>query len=78
MPNSELRQAYVDLLMEQVRSCHFPSPTMMSRIEQAVADRASAEDYVRALLENLQSERFPSPMMLQRVSILIDQLDRAG
>lgn len=75
MATTELRQAYFDILMEQVRSCRYPSPTMMDRLEEAVRDRASAEDYVNALLQTMSEERYPSPQLLDRVAGLIDVLD---
>ena len=78
MPTSRLRQAYLDVLMEQVRSCRFPSPTMMDRLEQTIGDREGAEEYVRTLIETIGDERYPSPMMLERVAGLLDVLDRAG
>lgn len=78
MPTSELRQAYLDMLMEQVRSCRYPSPTMMDRLEQTIGDRGNAEDYVRALIEMMEEERYPSPMMLDRVAELLTVLERAG
>ena len=78
MPTPDLRQAYLDILMEQVRSCRFPSPTMMDRLESTVRDRQAANDYVGALLDLLGEERYPSPQMLDRVAGLLDALDRAG
>lgn len=81
MAQSELREMYLQVLMEQFRACRFPSPTMMDRLEAAIGDRESAEDYVRTIIENLSDERFPSPTMLDRARGLIDQIerfDRAG
>lgn len=78
MPASELRQAYLDVLMEQVRSCRYPSPTMMDRLEQTIGDRENAAGYVRALIDMMGEEKYPSPMMLDRVAGLLDVLDRAG
>jgi hypothetical protein len=78
MAVTDLRRAYLDLLMEQIHSCDFPSPTMLDRIEQAVGDRESAEDYVHSLIEQIGGCKYPSPTMLDRVLGLIDQLDRAG
>ena len=75
MATTELRQAYFDILMEQVRSCRFPSPTMMDRLEEAVRDRRSAEEYVHSLLQTMSEERYPSPQLLDRVAGLIDVLD---
>ena len=78
MPTSELRQAYLDMLMEQVRSCRYPSPTMMERLEGTIGDRQNAEEYVRTLIDTMAEERFPSPMMLDRVAGLLEAFERAG
>ncbi len=78
MPTSQLRQAYLDVLMEQVRSCRYPSPTMMDRLERTIDDRGNAEEYVQSLIDAMADERYPSPMMLERVARLLDALDRAG
>ncbi len=78
MPSSDLRRAYTDLLMKQVGSCRFPSPTMLDRIEGTVGDRQSAEEYVQTLMEQMADMQYPSPTLLDRISGLIDQLDRAG
>ncbi len=75
MATTELRQAYFDILMEQVRSCQYPSPTMMDRLEEAIRDRRSAEEYVNTLLETIRNERFPGPQLLDRLAGLIDVLD---
>lgn len=78
MPTSELRQAYLDMLMEQVRDCRYPSPTMMDRLEEAIGDRTNAEEYVRTLIDRMGEQRHPSPMMLERVAGLLSVLEAAG
>jgi hypothetical protein len=78
MPTSDLRQAYLDVLLEQVRSCRFASPTMMERLERTIGDRENAEAYVRTLIATMSEERFPSPQLLDRVAGLLDLLERAG
>lgn len=76
--SSSLRQQYYEMIMDQVRSSRFPSPTMLDRIERSVGDRATAEEYIRSLIQKMGEERFPSPGMLDRVSGLIDILDARG
>lgn len=66
---------YMDVLIEQVRSCHFASPTMLDRVEGAIRDRGTAEQYVEVLLGMLEEDRFPSPQLLERVSGLIYSLE---
>lgn len=78
MPTGELRKAYFDVIMQQVRSCRFPSPTMLDRIEQSLADRRHAEQYAYALLDSIAGCDHPSPMMLDRAAALVDRLERAG
>lgn len=75
MGQADLRQQYLDMLMEQVRSNRFPSPSMLDRIEKSVGDREAADQYVRSLIETLAQERFPSSGMLDRLAGLIDALD---
>lgn len=77
MPSTDLRATYIDLLMNQIESGRFPSPTMLDRIERSVGDRQTAERYVQRLMEQMADIQFPSPTLLERVSDLIDQLDRA-
>lgn len=78
MPMSELRRSYFDLIMQQVTSCRFSSPTTLDRIEEAIMDRQGAEEYVRSLIDQMAEARYPSPTLLDRVSGLLDRLDRAG
>lgn len=75
MARSKIREAYLALITEQARGCRFPSPTMLDRIEAAIADREDGEDYVLTLIDKLSQERFPSPTMLDRISGLVDRLD---
>lgn len=71
-----LYERYIDVLLGQISSCRFLSPTAMDRVEAAINDRSSAERYVGYLLDVLEEERYPSPQLLDRVSSLINALDR--
>ncbi len=75
MSATELRQAYYDVLLRQVRSCRYPSPTMMQRTEEEIRDPDTAEEYIAALLELVGSDRYPSPQMLERISNTLVALD---
>jgi hypothetical protein len=77
MATSDLRMAYLDLLMNQVLSCKFPSPPMLDRLEAAIRDPETGEEYVRALIDLISEERFSSPAMLERVSALIYAIERS-
>ncbi len=77
MPTSDLRQAYYNILLEQVRSFRYPSPTMMERLERDVRNRGEAEEYVGALLDLAADERYPSPQLLDRISSAVSILERS-
>lgn len=78
MAEQALRDRYVQLLMQQIEQCQYPSLQMMERAERAIADEESAHDYVELLLNKLGQGRYPSPELLDRVSSLIDALDQKG
>jgi hypothetical protein len=73
---SDLRKRSLQILMDKIGAERYPSPTMLDRVEAAVADRQTAEKYVGLLLDNIERDRFPSPTMLDRIRGLIDALDR--
>ena len=75
MATSDLRRAYFEILMGQVRSGQYPSPTMMDRLEKAIRDRGSADEYAQLLLDTVSEDRFPSPQMLERVNYAINALE---
>ena len=75
MATSDLRQAYFEILMEQVRSGQYPSPTMMERLEKAIRDRGAAEEYAQLLLDTISEDRYPSPQMLERINYVINILE---
>jgi hypothetical protein len=78
MPMSSLRREYFDLVLKQVTSCRYSSPTTLDRIEEAIVDREGAEAYVKSLIDQAREPKYPSPMMLDRLTRLLDSLDGLG
>ena len=78
MPRTDLRNAYLEILKDQVRDCRYPSPTMMDRLESACHDLDSADEYIRLVMELMAGERYPSPEMLARIERAIDSVEGAA
>ena len=57
MASTQLREAYVALLMDRFNGIRYPSSPMMDRLEAAITDRESAEAYVAALLDHVDKVR---------------------
>lgn len=74
MPSTEYREAYLDLLMENVRQAHYPSHGILDRIELSLRNRDQAEDYVGLLLEKTQ-DKYPSLQLLDRADRMIRFLE---
>jgi hypothetical protein len=62
-----LRQRYVQLLLDHVRTDPFPSLAHMDLIEATVRDPDQLVEYMEALMEKVESTRFPSLQMLRRI-----------
>jgi hypothetical protein len=77
MPD-DVRRRTMQVLLNQVSSGRYPSPSMLDRIEASIDDRETAVEYVTRLLDNLEEEAFPSPMMLDRLIGLVQVLARSG
>jgi hypothetical protein len=75
MAEQALRGQYIEILMQQLKSCRYPSVSMMNRVEQAIRDRSDANAYVELLIEVLGRDQYPSPALLDRVRGLIGTLE---
>ncbi len=75
MARDSLRERYVEMLMDQVRSARYPSISMLERLEKVLPDRDAAEEYVHTLIDVMEEKQYPSPDLMNRVSGLIRALD---
>lgn len=76
MPD-DLRRRTLQILLNQLSSTRYPSPTILDRIEAEIEDRQTADEYVNLLLDRLEADDYPSLMLLDRVNGLIRALERS-
>jgi hypothetical protein len=62
----QVHEALYGLLIDKIRSDHYPSATMMNMVEQGMDER-QFRAYAAVLLEKVAADRFPSIDMLKRL-----------
>jgi hypothetical protein len=67
---SDLRDRYLELLLERIREDRYPSGELMDRAEEAFSTREHIEAYVAVLLEKADETWYPSKQMLDRINRL--------
>jgi hypothetical protein len=77
MNGSELRQRFLERLLEQIKEETFPSVTMMDLVGTGLSTREQLQEYAEVLLEKIESSRYPSIPMLERFERVVTQLDLA-
>jgi hypothetical protein len=75
MNGSELRQRFLERLLEQIKEETFPSVTMMDLVETGLSTREQFQEYAEVLLEKIESSRYPSIPMLERFERVVTQLE---
>ncbi len=66
-----LQQRYFDMLMEHVRTDHYPSHQLLSRIEACLWSPEQYEQYVAMLLEKIERDHYPSHQLLDRLERML-------
>jgi hypothetical protein len=67
---SDLRDRYMELLLERIREDRFPSVELMNRVEEAFTTREHVEAFVEVLIEKADESWYPSKQMLDRINRL--------
>ena len=67
---SDLRDRYMELLLERIREDQYPSGELMDRVEAAFTTREHVEAYLEVLLEKVDETWYPSKQMLDRINRL--------
>jgi hypothetical protein len=65
--------AYVELLMDKVRSDNYPSATHLQMIEESLP-REMVPGYVDMLIDKARQDHIPSVPMLQRIQRVTNQM----
>jgi len=76
MADSQIRDRYLQALMDHVREDTYPSIAQMDLVESLLPPE-EMDTYLDILMEKIESVKFPSISMLNRVQRLVAQLPRA-
>jgi len=63
------QERLVEVLVRKIAEDRFPSPSMMSFVEQRLGPQ-QREEYLSMLLDKIENDRFPSLDMMRRVERL--------
>jgi hypothetical protein len=77
MDAGTLRKRITQTLMKDIEEVHFPSVTMLDRVEATLASPDDLADYTEILVKKVEDTRYPSIAMLNRLDGLIAQLEQA-
>ena len=74
MAEQNLRERYVQILLDRIRAEPYPSTTQMDLLEATVTSPDQLAEYLEALMEKVESTRFPSLTMMRRIQRITSQL----
>jgi Txe/YoeB family toxin of Txe-Axe toxin-antitoxin module len=69
-----LRERFVDVLLERVKTEPYPSRQHMEMLEATIRDPDQLVEYLEALIEKVENTRFPSYSMLERIQRIVAML----
>jgi hypothetical protein len=69
-----LRERFVQILLDRIRDEPYPSFTQMDLLEATVTSPDQLVEYIEALMEKVESTRFPSLTMMRRIQRIASQL----
>ena len=67
MTPDELREAYLDALLDRITSTRYPSHELLERAENLAYTREHAERLARYLIATVQGVRYPSHQLMDRL-----------
>jgi hypothetical protein len=69
-----LRERFVQILLERIRAEPYPSLAQMDLLEATVTSPDQLAEYLEALMEKVESTRFPSLTMMRRIQRIASRL----
>jgi hypothetical protein len=69
-----LRERFVQILLDRIRSEPYPSLAQMDLLESTVTSPDQLAEYLEALMEKVESSRFPSLTMMRRIQRIAARL----
>ena len=74
MAEQNLRERYVQILLDRIRDEPYPSLAQMDLLEAAVSSPQQLAEYLEALMEKVESTRFPSLTLMRRIQRITSRL----
>ena len=74
MADQNLRERYVQILLDRIRAEPYPSIAQMDLLEATVTSPEQLAEYLEALMEKVETTRFPSLTMMRRIQRIASQL----
>jgi hypothetical protein len=71
MNGEQLRDAYIDSLLDRVTGVRYPSHELIERAEHIVYKKEQAERLVRYLISTIDDVRYPSHQIMDRVERIL-------
>jgi hypothetical protein len=69
-----LRERYVQILLDRIRAEPYPSLAQMDLLEATVTSPDQLVEYIEALMEKVETTRFPSLTMMRRIQRIASRL----
>jgi hypothetical protein len=69
-----IRERYVQILLDRIRAEPYPSLAQMDLLEATVTSPDQLAEYLEALMEKVETTRFPSLTMMRRIQRITSQL----
>ena len=71
MKPEQLRDEYIDKLLDRITQSRYPSHELLQRAENLVTTREQAERLVRYMIHTVDSVRYPSHQMMDRIERIL-------
>lgn len=71
MNGEELRDEYIDALLDRVTGVRYPSHELIERAENIVYKREQAERLVRYLISTVDQVQYPSHQIMDRIERIL-------
>jgi hypothetical protein len=71
MDGDELRERYLDVLLDRITEVRYPSKELLDRAENLAYTQEHAERLVRYLIGAVQGVRYPSHELMDRVERIL-------
>jgi hypothetical protein len=72
--DQNLRERFVQILIDRIRAEPYPSLAQMDLLEATVTSPDQLVEYLDALMDKVESTRFPSLTMMRRIQRIASQL----